>query len=379
MPQIVPRFHVLHQTNCILSVRKRHYPKLGITSKSPGFSLTSRSKSGIIPPNTISLRGGRCILQNPIKVIVLRAGGALLLAVGIILIFSALVFLSYLGVLGVPIVAFGGSVLFATGTMMYNHARRLTLVRQNAILTTEGAVVYLRSFGEDSMTEQGVSAAGLGGVITEEEQLVQALSSAGPVIAVGEPDEQLPLLGATRLHFSQDEWQQGVSKLLREGSLVVIRPGSFSTGVRWEIQQALRLLPPQRLLMVVGGRAGRHQDDDLAQFTAKVDPMLPQPLPTSYGRKRLYRFGSIRAFVHFDDGWMPTLHPITLDLVPWFRRTVTHKLVPYYRNALRPMLTSLGSPPPPLPFSGLVSVFVGIGLIFLLFALEVLKRSSWRR
>lgn len=116
------------------------------------------------------------------------------------------------------------------------------------VLPAKGAVVYLRSFSEDRKTSQTVGTntdfGALNTVLTEEEQLVKALSSVAAVIAVGDPREELPALGATRMRFQQDEWREGVRKLLREASLVVIRPGAFSPGVKWEIQEALNHITP---------------------------------------------------------------------------------------------------------------------------------------
>ena len=214
-------------------------------------------------------------------------------------------------------------------------ARRLALPRDGAIPPIEGAVVYLRSFREDLKGQRGVTtriAYGATGLIAEEEQLVESLSSVGPVVAVGEPNERLPALGAARLHFQQDEWRQGVVTLLHRAGLVVIRPGPLSPGVRWEIEQVLKQAQPRRLVLIVDGATGRRQDSDLAQFAAKFNSLLPVPLPTTYAKAKLYTLGTIRAFVCFADDWSPTLLPVTVGLVPFLRRAVKKRLVPYYRS-----------------------------------------------
>jgi len=314
-------------------------------------------------------------MQSSLNAILLRVVGIILLIVGVVALFAARAFASEFGALGGFIAGGLGGGMVAGGTAMFNYARRLRLAKEGPLPPAKGAVIYLRSFAEDSKTDQGVSSGALGnlGLITEEEQLVASLSSVGSVIAVGRPHEQLPELGATRLHFTQDEWQEGVHKLLREGSVAVIRPGSFSPGVRWEIQQALKQLTPEHLLLIVGGRAGTHQDSDLAEFAAQVSPMLPHPLPTSYDGRKLYRLGTIRAFVRFDSRWTPTLLPVAIDLVPYFRRTISRRLVPYYQQALRPVLTDLGYSPSPLPLSaGMVTIAVGFGLLLLLLMAELL-------
>ena len=303
------------------------------------------------------------------KSIVLRAFAIVLMAVGAIIWFLTLAFGKYLGLLGGIAAGIAGGACALGGRDLYNRQRRLALVQDGAVPALKGAVVYLRSFGEDSKAAQGISsgvAYGASGLITEEEQLVKSFSSIGPVIAVGEPNEQLPPLGASRLHFRQDEWQPGVQKLLREGALVAIRPGSFSPGVRWEIQQALSHVPPQRLVLIVGGRAGKNQDSDLARFATEINPMLPRPLPTSYSKRRLYTLGTVRAFVRFDDQWNPTLLPVAVDLVPIFRRSTNKRLVPYFSRALQPVTTSLGYPAPRVPVSAAMVIIIGgLGFVFL--------------
>jgi hypothetical protein len=128
-----------------------------------------------------------------------------------------------------------------TGRRIYNRGRREQAGAQSPHLPADlsGPVLYLRSFQEDlaasGPTSSGVAFGGLS-VTTEEEQLVEALSGVGPVVTIGEPGEELPPLGAARLKFGPEEWQREVEALLRKASLVVIRPGSFSPGVQWEIQ-----------------------------------------------------------------------------------------------------------------------------------------------
>jgi hypothetical protein len=41
--------------------------------------------------------------------------------------------------------------------------------------------------------------------LTQEEQLVEALKPAGPVVAVGRPGERLPPVGARRIYLVDDE------------------------------------------------------------------------------------------------------------------------------------------------------------------------------
>jgi hypothetical protein len=318
--------------------------------------------------------GGHARMPSSANVIVLRAVGVVLLAVGALIWFLAMAFGRDLGMAGGAVAGGVSAAAALGGRSLYMRSRRLALPKDAAVPPIKGAVVYLRSFGEDLKGQQGVTtgiAYGATGLITEEEQLVESLSSVGPVIAVGEPNERLPALGAARLHFEQEEWRRGVLALLHEASLIVIRPGPFSPGVRWEIQQVLKRAEPERLVLIVDGAPGKRQDSDLAEFAARFNSLLPRPLPATYGRAKLYRLGTIRAFVCFGDDWIPTLLPVTVGLVPFLRRAVRRRLAPYYKEALRPVLTRLGCPPAPPPLSAaMVGISAGMGLVFLLLAVE---------
>jgi hypothetical protein len=57
---------------------------------------------------------------------------------------------------------------------------------------------------------------------TYEEHLRDALSEIGPVIAIGNPSEAYPFLGAARLYIEGEEWQTTVLQLMSEsGSLAI--------------------------------------------------------------------------------------------------------------------------------------------------------------
>ena len=142
--------------------------------------------------------------------------------------------------------------------------------------------------------------------------------------------------------------------------------------MRWEIEQVLKQAQPRRLVLIVDARNGPGRNSDLAQFAAKFNSLLPVPLPTTYAKAKLYTLGTIRAFVCFADDWSPTLLPVTVGLVPFLRRAVKKRLVPYYREALRPVLTRLGYPPPSPPLSvAMVAISSAMGLLFLLLAVGV--------
>jgi hypothetical protein len=128
-------------------------------------------------------------------------------------------------------------------------------------LYDQSFVLYLRSFGNDSVLAKPEmtfidAVTPLNGHIlfssglTAEEQIVQALASAGPVVAAGRPGEKLPHVGALRIYLTEESWQEVVLDLMRRARLVVLSVG-LGRGLLWELHQAVHSLPPNRLVILV--------------------------------------------------------------------------------------------------------------------------------
>ena len=85
----------------------------------------------------------------------------------------------------------------------------------------------------------------------EELPLVDALTTNDvPMVTVGRPDEASPAVGAVRMYLPRDDWQAPVRELMRRARPVVVVLGD-GPGVLWELNEAMRILPPERLVLVV--------------------------------------------------------------------------------------------------------------------------------
>lgn len=76
-----------------------------------------------------------------------------------------------------------------------------------------------------------------------EEALVKQLSWDGPVVAMGNPDDKLPPLGAGRdysTNSTNTSWQEKIETLSKQAQLIVIQPGK-TAGVLWELKQIIDL------------------------------------------------------------------------------------------------------------------------------------------
>src|ERR1044072_3693216 len=109
---------------------------------------------------------------------------------------------------------------------------------------TRPPVLYLRPFMNDDIKIPQIQIRER----TYEEVLATALNSIGPVIAVGNPRNNKPIIGAARLYFEEGEWREKVEDLMTISQLIVLDAG-FSSQFEWEFQTSLKQLAPDRLLI----------------------------------------------------------------------------------------------------------------------------------
>jgi hypothetical protein len=156
-------------------------------------------------------------------------------------------------------------------------------------------VLYLRPFDQDAaMGELG----GQVSLLTYEEQLREAFRTVGPLVAIGRPGEPLPELGAGRLYVGDDRWRAVVLDLLGRARLVVLGLGP-GEGLRWEVERATRLLPAQRLVLLLPSDPGAY--DASVRLLAGH---FPRGLPPYPGGRSARRF-AVGAAVWFRPDWTP--------------------------------------------------------------------------
>jgi hypothetical protein len=203
-------------------------------------------------------------------------------------------------------------------------------------------VLYLRSFLVDQMLsgQDGVGGAHFMTTLASyfgfrsphhlekpwESRIIDLLGRLGPVVAVGQPGEALPPLGAKRVYLrlpAGRSWKDEVSTAIRRARLVVIVAAvgenpDAAEGTLWEYTEALRLLPPEQVVLVAcGGREAyeRFRARTAEHFRRQVEmlpslPVLPDwPEPRRPGKARAgfplhgvvrFRAGWAAEFVHFD-------------------------------------------------------------------------------
>jgi hypothetical protein len=183
------------------------------------------------------------------------------------------------------------------GVSAFNQSRKLFLrgrrhlnlaISSPNILRPGSYVLYLRSFEDDqtraALKEQpykvpGDLMGGLFGMVVssrdEEEHIADALSPVGPLVAVGAPDERLPFAGAVRMYLPKTSWKQSVRQLMMRARLVTLTLGS-SAGTMWELAEAMRILPPQRLLLMVPGMMRKEEYETICKKNETALRAVPE-------------------------------------------------------------------------------------------------------
>jgi hypothetical protein len=139
---------------------------------------------------------------------------------------------------------------------LWNRGRRQLAIRVQELrkLDTRPPILLLRSFEDDNLplekrhhffwflfTQRET--------LTLESFIVDQIWRLGPVLAIGNPRDNLSPLGAPREYVSDDDWQAHIRNYLIESAYVVCILGS-TPGLSWEYQQIQALGKQNRTLVV---------------------------------------------------------------------------------------------------------------------------------
>ena len=186
-----------------------------------------------------------------------------------------------------------GLVLVYTGNRLVNVGKRSLAESANEIFARDkrAPVLYLRSFQQDGEVtkETGQGDQDWLPNRTLEEDLAEALSVIGPVVAIGKPGEPLPEVGAARMYVDNDKWQETVLRLISSAKLVVLRPGG-TEGFWWEVKQAFDLVSPGHLLFYFPDGMNTDVKKQYERWRNKVRHFTTCELPENIGNSRFVWF-----------------------------------------------------------------------------------------
>jgi len=260
----------------------------------------------------------------------------------------------------------GGAFLFFRGRQYADKAIAGTIIGDS-----KPDVLYLRTFLADPSTIGHVFSALLtptliSGLATEEEQLRDVLQPFGDLVAIGQPGETLPKPGAARLYASGDEWKEVVTNQMHVARLVIIRAGR-GEGLLWELKQALEIVNPKKLLILVLNMKKKHYE----RFREEANSIFQISLPEADAVKR---FGRVAGFIRFSADWKPDFLPLR---APYFRTSAYKPYQRLFKFALRPVFEDFVLEWHPPPVSRLtVAVVVILGAIGLLILLAIAASFS---
>jgi hypothetical protein len=225
------------------------------------------------------------------------------------------------GSLNLIIIIVCATGLVSFGLYIYHIGKKMTV--KTAEETTEddprNPVLYLRSFTDDKVAATVVERSPLELNImkapprlTEEEIIANELSRIGPCVAVGSPGERLPALGMARRYYENDEWQEGVKKLMQSAELVVMRATSGVTpGFLWELERAVEIVDPKKLLIILPFMIEDEHDANSIElgkyekFREATNTILQKELPLFSVEKVPWM--SLSAVVTFQSDWTPKI------------------------------------------------------------------------
>jgi len=225
-------------------------------------------------------------------------------------------------------------------------------LEEKSKLDARPPVLYLRSFNDDELTAATPTAYDIHGVelprlSTEEEHLARALGDIGPFQAIAKPDAAFPDPGAVRITPGQQSWQKLVIKILERARLVVIRVGE-GEWLWWEIEQAIGIVKPQRLLFLIPN------DEQLYQsFVQRIEPLISHSIPQYVYKQKMP--STLGAILYFSPDGKPLLSPLKDSQ---YRSDKAQPLRPMLRIALKPVFEQLGQvwTPPPVPLQVILPV-----------------------
>jgi hypothetical protein len=254
-----------------------------------------------------------------------------------------------------------GLVGFA-GILMINRARKYFLKSADELLSMEKRppVIYLRSFKDDKKAAAPAALTNWLVLYTEEEQLVHVLNDFGPCVAIGQPGEQLPDLGAPRMYLADDEWQDKVKEFLVKSKLVVLRAGT-TPNFFWEVEQSAKTVRPENLIILVPMTGKQYN-----QFRDRANQYFSKPLPHYVGSFILSRrAGTMQGYIYFEKDWEP--HFVKFE-IPLIVQSISRPLEPVIRKSFAPVYQQLNMPIPETRTSPVVVIMIIISLALMCWA-----------
>jgi hypothetical protein len=217
-----------------------------------------------------------------------------------------------------------GALSVGVGLLLVNLGRRYLVTTYPASTLSDSGdkILYLRPFITDKSLTSGYK--------PFEEFISKAFRSIGRPVAIEDPRERLPSLGALRVYPDESsiatvgtretQWKTVVAEQIASAMLILIHIGT-SEAIRWEIERVVAIADPKRVLLCfnppnlifkfIKTHDAFRSEVDAAwrQFREVCGPIFPQNLPETIGDS---------LFVKFDANWTAEPLQVMYKKIAWF-------------------------------------------------------------
>jgi hypothetical protein len=201
-----------------------------------------------------------------------------------------------------------GIIVFPVSLWLVTRGRRIRARGAEEVLGEDvrGPIVYLRPFDADQaqIAKRWSSRVPIspreGFERTYEQRLDRTLRTVGPFVAVGNPIEQLPMIGAARVYAPDDEWQEKVDELTDRAGVLLVHAGE-GDGLTWEVRHVIEQDEPERVILslpLLAERKEPSRQERYDDFRRRTVDAFPRPLPETIGHCQ---------FLYFEADWTPRL------------------------------------------------------------------------
>lgn len=170
-------------------------------------------------------------------------------------------------------------------------------------------ILYLRSFLHDPIATKADNDFLLAKVFSfgppqplnsEEEQISFAVNHFGPFIAIGDPKEAIPKLGASRIYTEHWKWKDVVIDLIRRSQLVILRVGE-TPGFWWEVSAVLHNKEPEKIMFLLPDSLQKFNE-----FKKTMESKFSLILPKNY-KPRYNPYQTFSAVLIFNSDSEPSI------------------------------------------------------------------------
>ena len=260
-----------------------------------------------------------------------------------------------------------GAALVSIGGRLHYRAKQYAAKNLAETITTRNSdndLLFLRPFSADttlSKTLKGASTATVWQNIQSsvEEDLYKVFEPFGNLIAIGKPGEKLPVPGAARTYAGAD-WKDVVTDKMTTSRLIIIEGGE-GEGLKWELQEAFKIVNPKKLLIFIPQMSKKNYE----KFRRLVLENVAVELPDRGSIKKMKAYGEI-GFVRFTENKIPEFLP---SRAPLFRVNPYNPFYARFYYALKPLFEEYGiewKPPPFIKAYVVVLAFFGAFILMII-------------